>query len=274
VRIFISSDMEGTAGVVDWDQVRPGGAHYGYYTDLLTAEVNAAIEGAADAGATGFLVNDSHGRMANLRPGALAGRASYLSGRYKPRYMMEGLDAGFDAVFFVSYHGSMSALGSTLSHTYFPTAFGQVTLNGSVTGEAGINSLVALAYRVPVVLITGDATTAAEIEPLCPGLRTAVVKRSVTRFAAESLHPDAANDLIRAEARAAVAGLADARPPAVSLPATLEILFRTSDYAGLAARITGVVRTGDLTATITDDDPARLFDTFITVVLLCRGLAE
>jgi D-amino peptidase len=274
VRIFVSSDMEGTAGVVDWDQVRPGGEQYGYYTGLLTREVNAAIEGAAEAGATAFLVNDSHGRMANLRPDALAGRASYLSGRYKPRYMMEGLDTSFDAVFFVSYHGSMSAQGSTLSHTYFPAAFGQVTLNGSVTGEAGINSLVALAYGVPVVLITGDATTAAEIEPFCPGLHTAVVKRSVSRFAAESLHPDAAADLIRSEARAAVAGLTDARPPAVSLPATLGILFRTSDYAQLAARITGVVRTGDLTATITDDDPSRLYDTFITVVLLCRGLME
>jgi D-amino peptidase len=274
VRIFVSSDMEGTAGVVDWDQVRPGGEQYGYYTGLLTREVNAAIEGAAEAGATAFLVNDSHGRMANLRPDALAGRASYLSGRYKPRYMMEGLDTSFDAVFFVSYHGSMSAQGSTLSHTYFPAAFGQVTLNGSVTGEAGINSLVALGHGVPVVLITGDATTAAEIQPFCPGLHTAVVKRSVSRFAAESLHPDAAADLIRSEARAAVAGLTDARPPAVSLPATLGILFRTSDYAQLAARITGVVRTGDLTATITDDDPSRLYDTFITVVLLCRGLME
>lgn len=274
MKIFISSDMEGTAGVVDWDQVRPGGEQYGYYTDLLTREVNAAIEGAAEAGATGFLVNDSHGRMANLRPDALAGRASYLSGRFKPRYMMQGLDESYDAVFFVSYHGSMSANGSTLSHTYFPAAFGEVTINGEVTGEAGINALVAQAYGVPVVLITGDATTAAEIEPFCPGIRTAVVKSSVTRFAAESLHPEAAIELIRAEARAAVEGLAAARPPAIAAPATLGILFRTTDYAELAARITGVVRTGDLTATITDDDPLRLFTTFITVVLLCRGLVE
>jgi D-amino peptidase len=79
VKVFISSDMEGTAGVVDWDQVRPGGARYEYFTELLLGEVNAAIEGAMEAGATEFLVNDSHGRMENLRPDGLAGGASYLS---------------------------------------------------------------------------------------------------------------------------------------------------------------------------------------------------
>lgn len=274
MKVFISSDMEGTAGVVDWEQVRIGGPDYRHFAELLCGEVNAAISGALDAGATELLVNDSHGKMANLRPDALAGRASYLSGRLKPRYMMEGLDGSFDAVFFVSYHGSMSAGGSVLSHTYFPAAIAEVTLNGTVVGEAGINALVALSFGVPVVLITGDEATANEIAPICPGIRAAVVKRSVTRFAAESLHPDAACELIRAEARAAIDGLGSAPPPAIALPATLGVRFFTSDYAELAARISGVVRTGILTATIEDDDPLSLFSTFITVVLVCRGFSE
>jgi D-amino peptidase len=274
VKVFISSDMEGTAGVVDWEQVRPGSADYPYFAGLLGAEVNAAISGATDAGATEFLVNDSHGRMANLRPDALAGRASYLSGRLKPRYMMQGLDGTFDAAFFVSYHGSMSSGGSVLSHTYFPAAIAEVTLNGTVVGEAGVNALVALSYAVPIVLVTGDETTAAELAPLCPGIRSAVVKRSVTRFAAESLHPDIACELIRTEAKAAIEGVASARPPAITLPATLGIRFHNSDYALLATRIAGVVRTGDVTATIDGADPLALFDTFITVVLLCRGFVE
>ena len=146
MKIFISSDMEGTAGVVDWDHVVVGGHFYDYYCQLLTNEVNAAIEGAQRAGATEFLVNDSHSRMANLRPSELAGSARYLSGRVKPMYMMQGLDETFDAVFFISYHGSMTT-SSTLSHTYFPTAFARVTINGVVAGEAGINSLVAMAYE-------------------------------------------------------------------------------------------------------------------------------
>jgi D-amino peptidase len=274
VKIFISSDMEGTAGVVDWDQCLVGGAQYGYYTDLLTGEINAAIEGAMAAGATEFLVNDSHSKMSNLKPDSLAGRAGYLSGRYKPMYMMQGLDASFDAAFFVSYHGSMSSKSSVLSHTYFPAAFAQVTVNGEVAGEAGINALVAAAYEVPLVLVTGDATTAEETTRFSPGIKTAVVKKSVTRFAAESLHPAAARDLIHHQARAAVAELATAAPPAIDSPVTLDISFRSSDYCELAARIAGVTRTGDLSASITGDDPLWTYQTFITVVLLCRGLVE
>ena len=274
MKVFISSDMEGTAGVVDWEQVRPGAADYPYFAGLLLAEVNAAIAGARDAGASAFLVNDSHGRMANLRPDALAGDASYLSGRLKPRYMMQGLDETFDAVFFVSYHGSMSSGGSVLSHTYSPAAVAEVTLNGAVVGEAGLNALVALAYGVPVVLVTGDDTTAAELAPLCPDARSAVVKRSVTRFSAESLHPRLARELIRAEAKAAVEQAASARPPAIGLPATIGIRFHNSDYAELAARVAGVVRTGHVSATIESVDPLGLFEAFVTVVLLCRGFVE
>lgn len=274
MKIFISSDMEGTAGIVDWEQVRPESPSYPAGVELLLAEVNAAIEGATAGGATGFLVNDSHGRMANLPPERIAGRARYLSGRLKPSYMMEGLDGSFDAVFFVSYHGSMSSLGSTLSHTYFPAAFSEITLNGSVVGEAGINALVARHHGVPIVLITGDDTTAAEIGKVCPGIHAAVVKHSVTRFAADSMHPQDACELIRDEARAAVAGLAEASPPAIDLPATLGLRFHTSDYAELAARVSGVERTGDIEATMTSEDPLELFRTFITVVLLCRGFVE
>jgi D-amino peptidase len=149
-----------------------------------------------------------------------------------------------------------------------------VAINGVVAGEAGINALVAKAYGVPVVLVTGDETTARETERFCPGIRPAVVKRSVSRFAAESLHPEAARALIRAEARAAIEGLASAAPVAIELPATLSISFRTSDYAQLAERVSGVKRTGDLEATITGSDPLELYRTFITVVLLCRGLTE
>ncbi len=221
-----------------------------------------------------FVVNDSHGRMANLRPGALAGNASYISGRFKPWYMMEGLDDSFDAVFLVSYHGSMSSTNSVLSHTYFPQALAEVTLNGRVVGESGINALVAKAYGVPIVLITGDATTAAEIERFCPGIRAAVVKRSITRFAAQSLHPDEANRRIHDEARRSLEDLPSARSPDIELPATLGIRFHNTDHALLASRVKGVTRTSDLTAEIEEVSPLELFTTFVTVVLLCRGLVE
>jgi D-amino peptidase len=273
VKIFISSDMEGTAGVVDWEHVRATGPLYPYYCGLLTNEVNAAIEGAMRAGADEFLVNDSHSKMANLKPSELAGSARYLSGRMKPMYMMQGLDETFDAVFFISYHGSMSSRGSTLSHTYFPTAFAQISINGVIAGEAGINALVAKAYGVPVVLITGDDTTAREIAPFAPSARAAVVKNSISRFAADSMHPTAACELIRDQAFQAVSSLASAEPVTISTPTMMEIDLQTSDYADLASRVAGVTREGTLRCSITQESPLELYRTFVTVVLLCRGLS-
>ena len=274
VKIFISSDMEGTAGVVSWEQCRAPDPEYQYYRGLLQEEVNAAIEGAAAAGASEFLVNDSHGKMANLRPDGLARHARYLSGRHKPLYMMQGLDDSFDAVFFVSYHGSMSGEGSTLSHTYNPAAIAEVRLNGVVAGESGINALVALGHGVPVVLVTGDETTAREIEPFCPGVHRAVVKTSVSRFAADSMHPLLAREAIRVAAREAVERLSSAEPPRITLPATLTVRLRNPDLAEMATWITGVTRTDAVTVRMTDEDPVRLFRTFVTVVLLTRGIAE
>jgi len=286
MKIFISSDMEGTAGVVDWDQCRPGQHDYEYYRDLLQAEVNAAIEGALEAVAASgageppeFLVNDSHGRMANLRPAQLAGNASYLSGRHKPLYMMQGLDDSFDAVFFISYHGSMTGGPASLSHTYNPLAIAEVRLNGTVAGESGINALVAAGHGVPIVLITGDATTAAELEPFCPGAGAAVVKRSVSRFAAESLHPTRACELIRTAARDAIARLPwpdSASAPRIPLPATLTVRMRNPDIADMATWIERVTpdEHDPTVVHLTDDDPIRLYRTFVTLVLLTRGIAE
>jgi D-amino peptidase len=273
MKVFISSDMEGTAGVSDWTQCYPGAGDYEYYRGLLQAEVNAAIEGALAAGADEFLVNDSHSKMINLRPDGLAGSARYLSGRHKPLYMMQGLDESFDAVFFVSYHGSMST-SSPLSHTYNPRAIAEVSLNGVVVGESGLNSLVALGYGVPVVLITGDDVTGAEAERISPGIHQAVVKTAVSRFAADSMHPAAACALIREQAQAAVAGLASMKPPAIELPATLTVTYRNPDLAAMATWIEGVDATGATTVTMTDTDPVRLFRRFICTVLLTRDIAE
>jgi D-amino peptidase len=265
--------MEVTPGVVDWAHCLPGGHEYEYYRGLLQEEVNAAIGGALEAGATEFLVNDSHSKMQNLRPDGLAGGARYLSGRHKPLYMMQGLDASYDAVFFVSYHGSMSS-ASPLSHTYNPRAIAEVRLNGRVVGESGINALVAQAYGVPVVLVTGDDVTAREAVELCPGIRAAIVKTAVSRFAADSLHPIAARELIRSTAQEAVAGLSTARLPAISVPATLEVSWRNADLADMATWIEGVSRVGDTVVTMTDDDLVRLYRRFIVTVLLTRDIAE
>src|SRR5258707_14107938 len=124
MKVFVSSDMEGTAGVVDWDQCVGDGPEAAAGRRLLLAEVNAAIEGALAGGATQIVLNDSHATMRNLPPAELAGGASYISGRHKPLYMMQGLDDSFGAGLFVSYHGALGGPGG-LAHTYHPRAGGE-----------------------------------------------------------------------------------------------------------------------------------------------------
>ena len=274
MKVFISSDIEGTAGIVDWEQVRGPGAEYEIGRQLLADEVNAAIDGAVEAGATHVLVNDAHRTMYNLRPGELHHHASYLSGRHKPLYMMEGLDATFDAVFLLAYHGSIGAERAILSHTYNPTALWEARLNGVPVGESGLNALVALHHRVPVVLITGDDATAEEARPFMPQIEAVVVKRSISRFAAESLHPERACELIRAGAARALPRAGATPPPAIDLPATLELAFLTSDMAEMATWIRGVQRTSARTVTVTDDDPLRLYRTCVTIIALTRSILE
>jgi D-amino peptidase len=274
MKVFISSDIEGTAGIVDWQQVRASGSDYALGRRLLTGEVNAAIDGAVQAGAVEFLVNDSHSTMQNLDPGGLHHHASSLSGRHKPLYMMEGLDGTFDAVFMVAYHGAIGAERAILSHTYNPLAVWEARLNGVAVGESALNALVALHHRVPVVLITGDEATAEEARPFLPDIESVVVKRSITRFAAESLHPDRACELIRDGAARALARANAISPPAIELPATLEVTFLTADMAEMATWIRGVERAGARAVTVTDDDPLRLYRTFVTIVALTRTIVE
>ena len=204
MKVFISFDMEGVAGIVDWSQCRGPGQPYEEGRRLLLGEVNAAIDGAMAGGATEIVCNDSHGTMNNLDPAELHGQAVYVSGRHKPLYMMQGLDATADVVFMVGYHGSISGESSVLSHTYNPAVVSHVSLNGTRVGESGINALVALACQAPVGLITGDQHTIAEADPFLPDAERVAVKESFTRFGASSLHPEVARGLIADGARRAV----------------------------------------------------------------------
>jgi D-amino peptidase len=272
LKIFLSSDMEGTAGVVDWQQCVGDGQEAVAGRKLLLAEVNAAIEGALAGGATQVVVNDSHSTMRNLPADQLAGQASYLSGSHKPLYMMQGLDDSFDAVLFISYHGSIGAPAG-LSHTYNPRAVVEARIDGVVTGEAGINALVAAHYGVPVVLITGDRCACEEADALMPGIHQAVVKEHVSRLAAHSLHPELACELIRERARAAVAAATDAAPPPLD-PGVLEVSVRTTDIAEAATWVRGVDRTGPRELRIQGESRLATYRAFCAAILLTRSVAE
>jgi D-amino peptidase len=270
MKIFISFDMEGVAGIVDWDQCRAPGQPYEEGRALLLGEVNAAIDGALAGGATEVICNDSHGAMNNLNPADLHGRAAYIAGRHKPRYMMEGLDGSFDAVFFVGYHGSVSGESSVLSHTYNPSVVSRARLNGVACGESGINALVALGHGVPIALITGDQVTMAEIEPFAPRVEQVVVKGSITRFAAVQAHPEEAREMIHAGAQRAVQRLGSVPLPDIELPVRLDVDLQTADMADVASWVKGVERHGTRSVRIEGDDPLQVYRSFVGLTYITR----
>src|SRR5439155_19659472 len=155
MRVYISVDMEGIAGVVHEDQTNPVdprcAAEYARGRKLMTAEANAAIEGALEAGANQVLVNDSHWLMRNLLAEELNHAAVLLSGDPKWWSMMEGIDGGFDAAMCIGYHARAGTKNAVLYHTYTDRVL-EPRLNGRAVGEFALNSSLACPFGVPVVL--------------------------------------------------------------------------------------------------------------------------
>ncbi len=274
MKLYLSTDFEGTSGIVAWEQIIEGNAEYEQGRRLLTAEVNAVIRGALLAGASEFVVNDAHHYMRNLHPQDLIGRATLITGKHKPLYMMEGLDSSFDGVCFVSYHGSIGAERSVLSHTYNPAAIWEVRINGTVVGESGLNALVAAHYQVPIIFVSGDAVTAQEAQFIAPAAEKVVVKESIGRFASVNLHPEVACERLRAGAEQAVRRFAEMRPPAFSLPVTVDITFQVADMAEMALWIRGVERVNGRTVRVLGENLLDLYRTFVTIVTLTRSLVD
>ncbi|WP_298342855.1 M55 family metallopeptidase [Ferrimicrobium sp.] len=270
MKVYISFDMEGISGIVDWDQCTGNGPAVAMGQELTLAEINAAIDGALMAGATEFVVNDAHYRMQNLDPRLLHGDATYISGAHKPGYMMEGLTSDFDVIFFIGYHGSISGVPSVMSHSYSPSVFTELRVNDVEVGESGVNALVALGQRVPIGLISGDRATALQAEPLMKQAIMVQVKESITRYAASNLHPHLAHKRLSEAAERAVEAAKSIDLPAIDLPATITMSFQTSDQAELASWIAGVERADLRSCTITGPDPLALYRAFVGVCYLTR----
>lgn len=256
MRVYISVDMEGIAGVVHEDQTDPidprHAAEYARSCRLMTGEANAAIEGALAAGARAILVNDSHWLMRNILADELHEAAELLSGNPKALSMVEGIDEGFDALFFIGYHGRAGTARATIDHTYTDRIH-EVRINGSPVGEMAINAAVAGYFGVPVALVSGDATVAAEArETFGDHVETVVVKQAVSRHAARCLAPAEARRRIRTAAQSA---LGRPHPPYVArVPVTIETEFARTVHADMAELVPGSERTAARTVRYRHED--------------------
>jgi D-amino peptidase len=267
VKVYISADMEGVTGVTHPQDVIPGRPQYERFRGFLTADVNAAIEGASQAGATEFVVNEAHDGMRNILIEDLDPRAELIVGSRKPLSMMQGFE-GSDVVFFVGYHARAGAEG-VLSHTYnAPTVVTGVELNGETCSEARMNATLAGVRGIPVGLVTGDDLTGAEARSLYSGVRTAEVKTAVDRYTARCLHPEAALSRIRAEAEGAVRGVGDLVPYAPEPPYTFTVEFATASTAAGIMYFPQLERVDDRRVSLTHEDFETALKMFIGVMMM------
>jgi len=241
LKVFISVDMDGISGVVNWDDVTVGGTDYGLFRRLMTAEANAAVEGALAAGATEIIVRDAHDTGRNILPDLLRPEALLLRDwSYGPLSMMEGIDKTYDAAIFIGYHARASTPDAVLKHT-MTTKLLDVVVNGRKMPEAGINGLIAGMFDVPVVLISGDKAVAAQAKELFGEIETVVVKEGIGT-AERGIHPERAQALIRQKTKAALKRLKDFKPLKFAAPYTLDVAFADESGAQKASWIPGAVR--------------------------------
>ena len=216
MRVYISVDMEGIAGVNHPAPTDPSDRRYPVSVDLMVGETNAAIEGALAGGATDILVNDSHWNMYNLLPADLHPTARVLQGQ-KAWSMVAGARPApdgkptFDVALFVGYHTRAGHPSGTIAHTYSGMPV-ETRLDGRPTGEYGMNALVLGAWGIPVGMVAGDDGLAEEVEPWLPWAERVVVKTIDGGRSAIYAHPTVARDSVRAGAERAVRRRAAAPP--------------------------------------------------------------
>lgn len=237
MKIFISVDMEGITGVTCWDDVDHTKPSYQRFRRVMTAEVNAAVEGALAAGASAVLVNDSHGGMRNVLIEELHPKADLISGSPKPLGMMCGVDSDVDLAFLIGYHAKAGTSQAILDHTWSSSKLYTLYLNGQEVGETGLNAAIAGHFGVPIALLTGDQAVTAEAKALLgDNLQTVAVKHALSRYSARSRSLEDVYGHIRSAAEVAMSE-PHPKPLVLEDPITVGIEFVTSVQADLVCSI-------------------------------------
>lgn len=253
LKVFISVDMEGITGLVNWEETSRTGKDYDYFRAIMTKEASAAVQGAVDAGAGEIVVRDAHGTARNILPELLDRRAKLLrdwSGG--PKGMMEGVDETFDAVVFIGYHAKAGTPDALLEHTSSGTVT-DFSLNGISMPEAGYNALIAGYYDVPVVFVAGDEALCGQARQLLGEVATVAVKQGIGG-AALSLHPEVARERIRTGVADALKNLGKYKPYKLPPPYKLVLKLKEETMVYNGQFYPGAKRTGDWELTFESND--------------------
>lgn len=253
MKVLISVDMEGIAGVVRREDVMMEGEEYQRARRWMTAEANAAIAGARDAGATQIVVADSHGYMHNLLIEELIEDEilEIVRGSPRPLGMVNGVDEQCAAALFIGYHAMEGTANGVLAHSYSGLAIQELRLNGLTVGELGFNAAICGAFGVPVALVSGDDRLADEAAAQLPLAATVITKWGIGMFAARNLHPRESCRRIRAGVKAALERLPQLREsPAerhklflqLERPIRFEAIYKRSIHGDHVQHIPGLER--------------------------------
>lgn len=224
MRIYISADIEGVAGIAHWDQARPRESAHAELAERMTDHVAAACEGAVAAGATEILVKDAHGPARNIVPDRLPRVARIARGwSGHPFLMVEHLDESYDAVVMIGWHSGAGSGANPLAHTLSSSRVARLEVNGRPVAEFHLYAWAAASLGVPVALVSGDEALCAEVKAANPAIATVPVLAG-TGAGTVSLHPDVARDRIRDGVREALAG--DLADRVLALPDRFEVVVR------------------------------------------------
>lgn len=242
MKVFISADMEGISGIARSEMTYNEDRDYGRARELMTGDVNAAIQGCLDAGAAEIVVHDSHGGAANIFPEKFLAPARLIQGWGAGSRMMEGLDATFNAALLVGYHARAMTEAGTISHTMTGRPRG-VWYNGVEVGESGISAAHAGALGVPLVFASGDEALGREVhEVIGAAVETVAVKEALDRECVKLLPLEEARELIQEGVARALLRPATIPPFVPSSPITVRMAFQTQHQAATAARVPTVAR--------------------------------
>jgi D-amino peptidase len=244
LKVFISIDMEGITGVVQPAQLGPTGWEYARARDWMTGELKAALDGASQAGATEFVIADSHGNAQNVLIDQLPEDVRIVRGFPRPLSMMQGIDETFAAAIFIGYHASEMTAGSVRGHTFSSARLLGVTLNGTEVSEGMFNAAIAGHFGVPVVFVSGDRKAVEQMTSAVPGIGTAIVKEPLGYHSATTVTPARGQAMIRTGVRAALAKRATLQPYRVQTPVNFEVGFKLTMDAERASYIPGLTRAG------------------------------
>ncbi len=253
MRAYILCDYEGTTGTVCWEEEEKLGP------EAMAGDANAVIQGLRDGGFTKFVVRDYHSNGRTINPADIEPAATLIRGKRTP--FPYGLSPSFDAMVFAGAHTKAGTAAGVMSHTMNGDVF-DVRVNGTSVGEIGGYALLAGAYDVPIILVTGDQAACDEAKAIIPGVETAAVKVGLSRLCATCLHPTAARGLIREKAREAAKRARTIAPVKWQGPFVLEITYKSPEFADRSLESIGGERADGLTVRLRRDSIPELLQCF------------